>query len=117
MSDQNDYRENITYEKTVAQKNFVKKEEYDLQQVATEISQKSTQRKFKILSIICIICFLAIAGCLVLMFVIIGNAGSNMRPVQDSFHSTQCLTREKETFQGKETRVIFDEQITAGTSI
>ena len=107
-------RENITYEKTVAQKNFVKKEEFDLQQLATEVALKSTKRKIKILSIIGAVFFLTIVSCLVSIFVIIGN-GSNLRPVQDSpSHYSECLTRENETFDGKETPVTFKEQIIAG---
>ena len=105
MADPNDYSENITYETQIAQKNFVKKEAFDLQQLATEISQKNTKRNIKILSIICIICFLTIAICLISIFVIIGN-GSNL----DSSHSTQCLRRD-ETFTGNESPVSFEEQI------
>lgn len=115
MSDHHDYRENITYEKTVAQKNFVKKEEYDLQQLATEITLNSAKRRIKILCIVCTVLFLTIVSCLVSIFVIIGN-GSNLRPVQDSpSHSSECLTRENEKLiNGKETPVSFEEQIIAG---
>ena len=109
MSDPNDYRENITYENTIAQKNFVKKEDFDLQQVATEISLNNSKRKIKILGIICIICFLTIALCLISIFVIIGN-GSNLGPVQDSSHSTQCLRRD-ETFARNERPFPLGEQI------
>ena len=109
MSAPNDYSENITYETTIAQKDFVKKEAFDLQQLATEISLKNTKRNIKILSLICIICFLTIAICLISIFVIIGN-GSNLGPVQDSSHSTQCLRRD-EPFTGKESTVSFEEQI------
>ena len=111
MSDHNDYRENITYETTVAQKNFVKREEFDLQQLATEVALKSAERKIKILSVVCLICLLTIAICLVSIFVIIGN-GSNLGPV--SPHSTQCLSRENEILDVKETPVSFEEQIIAG---
>ena len=109
MANLSDYSENITYETTIAQKDFVKKEAFDLQQLATEISLKNTKRNIKILSIICIICFLTIAICLISIFVIIGN-GSNLGPVQDSSHSTQCLRRD-ETFTGNESPVSFEEQI------
>ena len=111
MSDHNDYRENITYETTVAQKNFVKREEFDLQQLATEVALKSAERKIKILSVVCLICLLTIAICLVSIFVIIGN-GSNLGPV--SPHSTQCLSRENEILDVRETPVSFEEQIIAG---
>ena len=115
MSDPNDYRENITYENTIAQKNFVKKEDFDLQQVATEISLNNSKRKIKILGIICIICFLTIALCLISIFVIIGN-GTNLGPVQDSSHSTQCLRRD-ETFTKNESPVSFGEQIIGNFSL
>ena len=82
-----DYRENITFEKTVALKN----------------------QKIKILLLLSIVSFVIITSCLVSIFVMIGNE-SNLGAVQYS----HCLTRENKYIGGNERPVIFDDYMTSG---
>ena len=109
MVDIMDYRENITFKKTVALKNFVRMKDYDLKQTANDMRFRSSERKIKILLLLCIVSFIIITSCLVSIFVMIGNE-SNLGAVQYS----HCLTRENKYIGGNERPVIFDDYMTSG---